>query len=309
MQILKDKTGFSRWLEQGITFIVVFVGLAIFATIVIVFAYALNFGWFISDDQAVWGQFGDYVGGVLSSFYGLLGFLALAISIAFSATQLRIALFAIEDTRNARWEERVFSFSDQYRRDEFQKTLWNAKHFANAFTRAYRMSGQSTEVDDTKEEALGRDVQKIDHSEKIVSATLSYFHEDTPQNLNNLVGVLSRAFGPTSEIERHSAEIIKRYENQVLDFKEVVHFYAKLGFCLGRLGTEEKVLAGLFGDELQRWLPDLNVFIEAYSSCMPEVSSTNTPLTPINILWVEQIPRLFEKYVAQEADSKCFTQR
>ena len=54
-------------------------------------AYRLNFGPHASTSQDVWGQFGDFFGGMLNPLFAMLAFLALLWSISLQAHEFRQA--------------------------------------------------------------------------------------------------------------------------------------------------------------------------------------------------------------------------
>lgn len=53
--------------------------------------YIWVYGFHWSDSQEIWGQFGDFFGGLLNPIYAFLAFLALLYTIAIQATELKLA--------------------------------------------------------------------------------------------------------------------------------------------------------------------------------------------------------------------------
>lgn len=53
----------------------------------------------ISNDQAIWGQFGDYVGGIANPLFGFLTTMALVISLYLQNKQLNVTTKELEETR------------------------------------------------------------------------------------------------------------------------------------------------------------------------------------------------------------------
>lgn len=114
----------------------IFIG-AVAAIIVVLIVYFSTFGAFsFTDKQDVWGQFGDYVGGVLNPIFAFCTMLALALSIvlqsklnALSAAQLEYSRKELELTREqlARsakaQEESEKALSSQARSAERSATL------------------------------------------------------------------------------------------------------------------------------------------------------------------------------------------
>lgn len=85
-------------------FLILICSVLIFAVVYTVYFY--NFNGKLSIEASEWGQFGDYVGGVLNPFLGLLSFLALLMTIAIqvksvnlSTQELRLSRSELEMTR------------------------------------------------------------------------------------------------------------------------------------------------------------------------------------------------------------------
>lgn len=57
--------------------------------LLVVGLYAANFGGQLSDSPDVWGQFGDYLGGVLNPFLSLIGLIGLALTLYANVVALR----------------------------------------------------------------------------------------------------------------------------------------------------------------------------------------------------------------------------
>lgn len=79
--------------------------LALLVLILLLYFYKFNAQ--ISDDHAVWGQFGDYVGGILNPILGFFSFVALLITLRMQAVQSEtaVAAFARAQQDSARAEE------------------------------------------------------------------------------------------------------------------------------------------------------------------------------------------------------------
>lgn len=63
------------------------VGASMLATVLLL--YFFKFGGSLSSDAERWGQFGDYVGGILNAIFGLLAFLAILLTIRLQLQELR----------------------------------------------------------------------------------------------------------------------------------------------------------------------------------------------------------------------------
>jgi putative phage abortive infection protein len=87
--------------EDQDSFSTILKGILLVATLVALAALGLYFNNFnegFSSDQAIWGTFGDYLGGVLNPVFGFLGLLALLITIALQSKELKLSR---EELRNS----------------------------------------------------------------------------------------------------------------------------------------------------------------------------------------------------------------
>lgn len=85
--------------KQLVTTVLAFLGTALALAIVVLFVYRLTFTGPMSQDAATWGQFGDYVGGVLNPFLQFGALLGVVVSLAFTQRQLRLASEQHRDER------------------------------------------------------------------------------------------------------------------------------------------------------------------------------------------------------------------
>jgi len=77
-----------------------FIKLGAFFVVIILSFYFINFGYLgLSDDQEVWAQFGDYLGGVLNPIFAFLAFIALLITIKLQNEALQTSKTELELTR------------------------------------------------------------------------------------------------------------------------------------------------------------------------------------------------------------------
>jgi len=63
--------------------------------------YAINFFGPVSDDPAKWGQFGDYVGGVLNPTFSFLALLALLATLGLQIRELRLSVRELKNSAEA----------------------------------------------------------------------------------------------------------------------------------------------------------------------------------------------------------------
>lgn len=78
--------------------------IAAIAAIVAVFValfYLIKFRGGLSPDQTRWGEFGDYIGGVLNPIFGFLGLIALLLTIALQAKELKLSRKELRNSSNA----------------------------------------------------------------------------------------------------------------------------------------------------------------------------------------------------------------
>jgi len=78
--------------------------LFLFATIVggvVLHFYAKQFGNELSPDQAIWAQFGDYVGGLLGPAFAFLGLIALLITIRIQSKELALSSNELKNSATA----------------------------------------------------------------------------------------------------------------------------------------------------------------------------------------------------------------
>ncbi|MEQ8185837.1 putative phage abortive infection protein [Marinobacter salarius] len=90
---MKEKSSYlSLWL------------LFLFATmfgVVVLHFYAKQFGNELSPDQAIWAQFGDYVGGLLGPAFAFLGLIALLITIRIQSKELALSSNELKNSATA----------------------------------------------------------------------------------------------------------------------------------------------------------------------------------------------------------------
>ncbi|GLQ52489.1 hypothetical protein ACFFJT_13090 [Dyella flava] len=75
------------------------VAFSIAATVVTFSAYFMQFGGSFSTDRAVWGQFGEFIGGSLSPLLSFFALLALVLTLVLQSRQLEYAREELEGSR------------------------------------------------------------------------------------------------------------------------------------------------------------------------------------------------------------------
>lgn len=85
------------------TFKIKLILFAIFSFIILLFVFGLYFSQFallgLSNDQELWGQFGDFVGGTLNPILAFLSFMALLYTIKIQTDELKLSREELEATR------------------------------------------------------------------------------------------------------------------------------------------------------------------------------------------------------------------
>ncbi len=72
--------------------------------------YFIKFGSFgggLSSDQAIWGQFGDYVGGLLNPTFSLAALVAVIYTLRFNADSIRISAKAVSDAKDSQMKQAI----------------------------------------------------------------------------------------------------------------------------------------------------------------------------------------------------------
>jgi hypothetical protein len=89
----KQKLTFVRscfgWLEEKS--FVILPSIAVLLTLGVVSKYYYHFGGEVSLKHDKWGQFGDYLGGVLNPIFGFLGFIALLLTLKLQRQELKLS--------------------------------------------------------------------------------------------------------------------------------------------------------------------------------------------------------------------------
>ncbi|WP_051361315.1 hypothetical protein [Desulfuromonas sp. TF] len=94
---------------------------AVLAACIAIGAYVLKFDAGLSSNPEIWGQFGDYIGGVLNPFFALLGLIALLLTIVlqsreleYTRQELRNSSIALEGSREiAQQQKDLLNTQDQ----------------------------------------------------------------------------------------------------------------------------------------------------------------------------------------------------
>jgi len=103
--------------------------LAIIAVVVAIVAFAsyrITFPGSIAQEHVVWGEFGDFIGGVLNPIFAFFAFLALLITIIIQNRELSISSAELEKSAKALQEQ-----SDSLRKQNFENTFFQMVRLHN----------------------------------------------------------------------------------------------------------------------------------------------------------------------------------
>ncbi len=73
---------------------------SILAWVTVIAVYTNTFGFSVIESHERWGQFGDFIGGVLNPTFGLLSFLALLYTLYYQSKELSLSTKALEEQGN-----------------------------------------------------------------------------------------------------------------------------------------------------------------------------------------------------------------
>jgi uncharacterized membrane protein len=125
---LRELEGQVKRLNRGI----LFTSIALAVAIVVV--YRWNFQGTLSNAGADWGQFGDYVGGVLNPIFGLLALIALLFTISLQSRELRVASIEL-----ARSSEALDAQNETLSVQRFEATFFQLLRLHNDIVNALKL--------------------------------------------------------------------------------------------------------------------------------------------------------------------------
>lgn len=97
-----------------------FLLIAVFAIAVVLLAYLARFHDGFSDSQADWGQFGDYIGGVLNPIFAFLSFIILVMALVFQSRELHASISELKESTKALNEQRAVLEKQTFENTYFQ---------------------------------------------------------------------------------------------------------------------------------------------------------------------------------------------
>lgn len=122
--------------------------------------YVIRFGGPLSPETAVWGQFGDYLGGVLNPVFGFLGLVALLLTIVIQSRALRVSQQELanstEELRNS--ANALAAQNESLRMQSFEAAFFQLLRFHNDIVNDIDIRAHSADAAAT---TLGRDCFRV----------------------------------------------------------------------------------------------------------------------------------------------------
>lgn len=140
--------------------------IAVFAVLVVAGTYVVHFwGMPLADKGDVWGQFGDYLGGVLNPVFGFLSVFALLVALVLQTRELKLSRDALEVSQReqAKSAEALALQNKAIQRQSFEQTFF-------AWLGTYRSNVDDVAMKDYEGEALYGRVA-------LLAIHRKYFHE------------------------------------------------------------------------------------------------------------------------------------
>ena len=147
---LRQQTGDSRKLELRLWIIV---GVSIFATLLVIGGYAHKFGGPLSAQHELWGQFGDYVGGLLNPIFGFLALIGLLLTIALQSRELRNSTIELQNSSRA-----LHLQNESIREQTFESAFFSLIRFQNDIVKDIDIRGDTADASGL---TVGRDCFKV----------------------------------------------------------------------------------------------------------------------------------------------------
>lgn len=105
---------------------------------IVLAAYAINFGGFPSKSHDKWGQFGDYVGGILNPTFSLLALLALLGTLGLQIRELRLSVKELKNSALALARQ-----NETLRQQTFEGTFFQTLRLHNDIVSSLEVSERS----------------------------------------------------------------------------------------------------------------------------------------------------------------------
>lgn len=118
--------------------------------------YAWQFQGGLSGTQEVWGQFGDYLGGVLNPMLGFLTLLALLVTITLQSRELRLSTEELKKSASA-----LQSQNDTLKRQSFESTFFQLLRLHNDIVTAMDVTAKHSSIETRGRDCFGVFVKEL----------------------------------------------------------------------------------------------------------------------------------------------------
>lgn len=153
-----QRTPAERWLARKLAYVLVFfVGIAMALALLVLIVYVIYFPGPIVADHGKWGEFGDYVAGLLNPAFAFLAFLALLLTLVLQNRELSISSNELANSAHA-LREQTASLELQ----NFERSFFALVGLYNENVRAIDLRAQEGNIT-----AVGRDCFRIFYNHRL----------------------------------------------------------------------------------------------------------------------------------------------
>ncbi|WP_143490856.1 hypothetical protein [Pseudomonas sp. Bc-h] len=118
---MKGKSGVPKWLVSiALTALVI--------AIILLLRFVVTFGLTPSDKQESWGQFGDFVGGILNPLFSIIGLVALLYTIKLQSEEMRNSTKELKSSAKALRKQNKHNARQQFDSNLFQLLTLSLEH-------------------------------------------------------------------------------------------------------------------------------------------------------------------------------------
>lgn len=118
---MKGKSGVPKWL-------VAIVLTALVIAVILLLRFVVTFGLTPSDKQESWGQFGDFVGGILNPLFSIIGLVALLYTIKLQSKEMRNSTKELKSSAKALKKQNKHNARQQFDNNFFQLLTLSLEH-------------------------------------------------------------------------------------------------------------------------------------------------------------------------------------
>ncbi|MDZ5436571.1 hypothetical protein T3H00_28410 [Pseudomonas fluorescens] len=138
---MKNLVGIPSWLKSIVV-------TALLIAIMLLLSFMAKFGLTPSEDQGAWGQFGDFVGGILNPLFSIIGLLALLYTIVLQSEELRKSTQELKSSAKALKKQNKHYARQQFDTNFFQLLSLQREQASSAVYGALsnRVTGQAAFV-------------------------------------------------------------------------------------------------------------------------------------------------------------------